>query len=99
MNAIMLHTNDTTISITGIGYAICLIDVYMGMCYNTIIGWAVYYLFASFTSELPWTKCDNPWNTANCTLITSEQFLNSTSPAKEFFQYVPFPTACSKQLL
>ncbi|XP_046679787.1 sodium-dependent serotonin transporter-like [Homalodisca vitripennis] len=33
----------------------------MGMYYNTIIGWAVYYLFASFRSELPWTSCDNPW--------------------------------------
>lgn len=71
----------------GIGYAICLIDVYMGMYYNTIIGWAVYYLFASFTSVLPWTSCDNAWNTPNCTLVTApEQYANSTSPAKEFFE-------------
>lgn len=55
---------------TGVGYAICLIDIYMGMYYNTIIGWAVYYLFASFSSELPWTKCGNPWNTENCSPVT-----------------------------
>ncbi|GLV41866.1 Serotonin transporter [Carabus blaptoides fortunei] len=74
-------------ALKGIGYAICLIDVYMGMYYNTIIGWAVYYLFASFTSVLPWTSCDNAWNTANCTLVTApDQYLNSTSPAKEFFE-------------
>lgn len=48
---------------TGVGIAICIIDIYMGMYYNTIIGWAVYYLYASFTSELPWTKCGNEWNT------------------------------------
>lgn len=53
------------------GYAICLIDIYMGMYYNTIIGWAVYYLFASFSTELPWTKCGNPWNTDACMPVTS----------------------------
>lgn len=75
-------------ALKGIGYAICLIDMYMGMYYNTIIGWAVYYLFASFTSELPWTSCGNDWNTINCTL-TANQTANSTdttSPAKEFFE-------------
>ena len=29
-----------------VGYAICVIDIYMGMFYNTIIGWAVYYFVA-----------------------------------------------------
>ncbi|KAF4526826.1 hypothetical protein B566_EDAN017287, partial [Ephemera danica] len=64
-----------------------MIDVYMGMYYNTIIGWAVYYLFASFRSELPWTSCDNVWNTENCVpvLNVSAQHENSTSPAQEFF--------------
>jgi solute carrier family 6 (neurotransmitter transporter, serotonin) member 4 len=73
----------------GVGYAICLIDVYMGMYYNTIIGWAVYYLFASFRSELPWTSCGNSWNTENCVpvLNVSAQHANSTSPAQEFFMY------------
>lgn len=30
--------------LAGIGYAICVIDIYMAMYYNTIIAWAVYYL-------------------------------------------------------
>lgn len=81
------------ISSTGVGYAICLIDIYMGMYYNTIIGWAVYYLFASFTSKLPWTSCDNPWNTASCMPVTNANFnANQTTPAKEFFEWV-FQTA------
>lgn len=49
----------------------------MGMYYNTIIGWAVYYLFASFTTELPWTKCGNVWNTEACTPVTA--FANATA--------------------
>ena len=31
--------------------------------YNMIIGWSLYYLFASFTSELPWEKCRPEWST------------------------------------
>ncbi|XP_061401888.1 sodium-dependent serotonin transporter-like, partial [Musca vetustissima] len=74
-------------ALKGVGYAICLIDIYMGMYYNTIIGWAVYYLFASFTSKLPWTSCDNPWNTAACMPVTNANFnANQTTPAKEFFE-------------
>ncbi|GFQ97560.1 sodium-dependent serotonin transporter [Trichonephila clavata] len=61
----------------------------MGMYYNTIIAWAFYYLFASFTSELPWTRCDNPWNTEHC-LTLAERSLNSSndskSPAQEYFE-------------
>ncbi|CAH1405412.1 unnamed protein product [Nezara viridula] len=72
---------------TCVGYAICLLDVYMGMYYNTIIGWAVYYLVASFRSELPWTSCHNSWNTPNCTPIMELAVNNySKSPATEFFE-------------
>nr|XP_014102037.1 sodium-dependent serotonin transporter [Bactrocera oleae]XP_036230703.1 sodium-dependent serotonin transporter [Bactrocera oleae] len=74
-------------ALKGVGYAICLIDVYMGMYYNTIIGWAVYYLFASFTSTLPWTSCGNSWNTNSCMPVTNENFTEkATTPAKEFFE-------------
>nr|XP_022905414.1 sodium-dependent serotonin transporter [Onthophagus taurus] len=72
-------------ALKGVGYAICLIDLYMGMYYNTIIGWAVYYLIASFQSTLPWTSCGNPWNTPTCRSV-KEQIGNATSPAKEFFE-------------
>lgn len=63
----------------------------MGMYYNTIIGWAVYYLFASMRSELPWTSCENSWNTPYCALVTSNfTGEKNTTPAKEFFECVYF---------
>ncbi|XP_031845957.2 sodium-dependent dopamine transporter isoform X2 [Nomia melanderi] len=50
----------------GIGYAVALIAFYVDFYYNVIIAWALRYFFASFSSLLPWTTCDNPWNTPHC---------------------------------
>ncbi|XP_043793975.1 sodium-dependent dopamine transporter isoform X3 [Apis laboriosa] len=50
----------------GIGYAVVLIAFYVDFYYNVIIAWALRYFFASFASLLPWTTCDNPWNTLHC---------------------------------
>uniref|UniRef100_UPI00358F3C41 sodium-dependent noradrenaline transporter-like n=1 Tax=Myxine glutinosa TaxID=7769 RepID=UPI00358F3C41 len=51
----------------GVGYTVIIIALHVGFYYNAIIAWSFYYLFASFTSELPWTHCNNTWNTVNCT--------------------------------
>ena len=40
----------------GVGYAICIIDIYVGMFYNTVIGWAVYYFITSITSAAQVTQ-------------------------------------------
>nr|CAD7593670.1 unnamed protein product [Timema genevievae] len=50
----------------GIGYAVALIAFYVDFYYNVIIAWALRYFFASFTNNLPWTTCDNSWNTPHC---------------------------------
>ncbi|CAH1403428.1 unnamed protein product [Nezara viridula] len=50
----------------GIGYAVVLIAFYVDFYYNVIIAWALRFFFASFTDLLPWTTCDNTWNTPKC---------------------------------
>ncbi|KAL1428275.1 hypothetical protein MTO96_002671 [Rhipicephalus appendiculatus] len=50
----------------GVGYTVVMIAFYVDFYYNVIIAWALYYLVASFTSELPWTNCNNSWNTDHC---------------------------------
>ena len=30
----------------------------VGIYYNMIIGWAIYYMFAGFRSDLPWLTCN-----------------------------------------
>uniref|UniRef100_UPI00398F571E solute carrier family 6 member 4b n=1 Tax=Pristiophorus japonicus TaxID=55135 RepID=UPI00398F571E len=73
----------------GIGYTICVISLYVSFYYNTIISWALYYLYCSFSETLPWTNCDNPWNTPNCTNYFDKANVSwnnfSKSPAEEFF--------------
>ena len=41
--------------------------------YQVILAWGFYYLFASFTSVLPWSHCNNEWNTPNCKLGVHEK--------------------------
>lgn len=50
----------------GVGYTVVMIAFYVDFYYNVIIAWALYYLVASFLSELPWTHCNNSWNTDDC---------------------------------
>ncbi|MBN3291975.1 SC6A4 protein, partial [Polypterus senegalus] len=74
----------------GIGFAICIIALYVAFYYNTIMAWALYYFLSSFSSQLPWVSCSNPWNTLNCTnYFLSPGNMNwtnhSTSPAEEFY--------------
>ena len=82
----------------GIGYCQCLIAFYVAFYYNVIIAWSMYFLFASLTSQLPWTTCDNDWNTPSCTVNNltvaslgrndSNVTSRGTSAAQEYFEYV-----------
>uniref|UniRef100_A0A8C3MCM4 Transporter n=1 Tax=Geospiza parvula TaxID=87175 RepID=A0A8C3MCM4_GEOPR len=46
----------------GIGYATQVIVGYLNIYYIVILSWALFYLFSSFSSVLPWASCNNPWN-------------------------------------
>lgn len=74
---------------SGVGYSVVLIAFYVDFYYNVIIAWALHFFFASFTSELPWTKCNNEWNTPTCeevtSTITKKIKSNSTSIAPTAF--------------
>lgn len=50
----------------GIGYATTIIVFCVNIYYNVILCWAFYYLFASFAKQLPWSHCNNDWNTELC---------------------------------
>jgi len=53
-------------SLAGVGLGYCVLNSLIGIYYNVIIALALYYLFGSLRSSLPWASCDNDWNTDTC---------------------------------
>ena len=81
----------------GVGYTVIIIALYVGFYYNVIIAWSLYYLFSSFTTQLPWQSCNNMWNSNSCIdprLLNVSALLGNettyaklgTTPAAEFFE-------------
>uniref|UniRef100_A0A4W6CV13 Transporter n=1 Tax=Lates calcarifer TaxID=8187 RepID=A0A4W6CV13_LATCA len=55
----------------GVGYGMMVVSTYIGIYYNVVICIAFYYFFLSMTNLLPWTYCNNPWNTPDCSGVVS----------------------------
>lgn len=55
----------------GIGYASQVIVVLLNFYYIIVLAWALFYLFSSFTIDLPWGSCDHEWNTGGCGALSS----------------------------
>ncbi|WAQ98410.1 SC6A5-like protein, partial [Mya arenaria] len=54
----------------GVGLGMVAVSAMVAIYYNMIIGWSLYYLFASFTSELPWDKCNPEYKALGSGLST-----------------------------
>ncbi|CAH2086154.1 unnamed protein product [Euphydryas editha] len=74
----------------GIGYAVVLIAFYVDFYYNVIIAWALRFFFASFTTMLPWTNCNNEWNTPACQPFEANwELLNANKSTRHHNSSVP----------
>uniref|UniRef100_A0A8C4H9S1 Transporter n=1 Tax=Dicentrarchus labrax TaxID=13489 RepID=A0A8C4H9S1_DICLA len=58
----------------GVGYGMMVVSTYIGIYYNVVICIAFYYFFLSMTKLLPWTYCNNPWNTPDCSGVVGNNF-------------------------
>ena len=56
----------------GIGYGQIFVGAYVGIYYNVIITYTIYYFFASMRSTLPWVGCHHSFNTPNCSDLFQE---------------------------
>ena len=45
----------------GIGFAMVTISLIVAIYYNVVMSYCLHYMFASFTSVLPWENCDVKW--------------------------------------
>ncbi len=66
----------------GIGYAIFSKTLVGITYYMGVVSWAVFYLFAGFTTDLPWSTCKEDWNTRDC---FSDEYNEACSPDDEIF--------------
>ncbi|KAK1882402.1 Sodium- and chloride-dependent GABA transporter 2 [Dissostichus eleginoides] len=78
----------------GMGYASHLIISFSATSYIVIIAWAFFYLFSSFSADLPWATCGHEWNTESCldpshpnVSLSMASRLNTTLPVMEFWQH------------
>ncbi|CAF1228590.1 unnamed protein product [Adineta steineri] len=93
--------------LAGIGWAVTIIAFYTDFYYNVVISWGLYYLFASFKRMLPWSGCNNPWNTKDCSTVNTRRdfmdnctsYLNSTiNSTGELLESNFIYENCSQQL-
>lgn len=56
----------------GVGFGMVIISAIVCVYYNVIIAWTLYYFVMSFAWELPWSTCNNSWNTARCFVRRSD---------------------------
>ncbi|KAK7097592.1 sodium-dependent proline transporter-like [Littorina saxatilis] len=68
----------------GIGFGMVLISLVVCLYYNVIITYGLYYMLISLTSlddPLPWSTCDNTWNTEYC--ITGKPALSNLTDSEK----------------
>ncbi|XP_049616835.1 sodium- and chloride-dependent GABA transporter 2 [Syngnathus scovelli] len=77
----------------GLGYGTQVIVTLLNFYYIIVLAWGMFYLSFSFSWDLPWSSCNNSWNTENCvefqrrnTSVNQTIFLNATSPVMEFWE-------------
>ena len=52
--------------LAGLGWGMVAVSGFVTIYYNIIITWVLFYLFKSFTKDLPWRTCGNSWNSDAC---------------------------------
>lgn len=62
----------------GVGITMVIISTFVTIYYNVIIGYSLYYLFASFQKVLPWENCDPDWATENCSKTPKGMLLRTS---------------------
>lgn len=66
---LLIHEYDF---VSGLGFSMCCISFICTWYSGLIMAWTLCYLFYSFYPTLPWSTCDNAWNTDNCVTLRTK---------------------------
>ena len=72
---------------TGVGYAMLIFCMVIASYIAVINAWVLYYAFVSWSNPVPWTTCDNPWNTNNCVDPLSFVQVNDSDSYSDSYSY------------
>lgn len=64
----------------GVGVGMVMVSAIVCVYYNVIVAWTLYFLYMSFRAVLPWSTCDNEWNTVNCVVDTGDRLPQPSPP-------------------
>ncbi|XP_056131140.1 sodium- and chloride-dependent creatine transporter 1 isoform X2 [Lampris incognitus] len=73
-NVLMVHDISS-----GLGYASMVIVFFCNTYYIMVLAWGFYYFIKSFNATLPWSTCDNEWNTPSCIEIFKQPYCHNSS--------------------
>ncbi|XP_056016851.1 sodium-dependent proline transporter-like [Ostrea edulis] len=74
----------------GIGAGMFSILFVITFYYNIINSWTLFYMGSSFFSPVPWTRCDEEWNTPACINDIPKTTSNSTMNVSDSITQSPF---------
>ncbi|GAA30788.2 Sodium- and chloride-dependent glycine transporter 2, variant 2 [Clonorchis sinensis] len=82
---------------SGLGWCMVFASGILSIYYNIIVAYTIYYIGMSFTWVLPWSHCDNEWNTPQCFSFSGNETSNQSliglstgvrrTAAEEFWRY------------
>ncbi|KAI6215220.1 Transporter [Aphelenchoides besseyi] len=88
----------------GVGVSAAIVSYMVGLYYNVILTWCIYYLYKSFSLELPWTNCptyENGTAVVECARSTTptnyfwnREAINTSDSIGEFGGFTTHMTFC-----
>ncbi|XP_040563908.1 sodium-dependent proline transporter isoform X2 [Lepeophtheirus salmonis] len=83
---ITLYSNLSPI-FKGLGLSNFISSCFVGLYYNLIIAWTIYYMFISMQSVMPWISCTHEYNTPFCFSVEDFRNCNKSRMDEELPNY------------
>ncbi|CAG7828454.1 unnamed protein product [Allacma fusca] len=76
----------------GVGYATLLITYSVVYTYTIVLTWTVHYAIECWSDPIPWTTCNNDWNTRNCIEMNQDVEQTQRTGSLSGYEYFHYET-------